>query len=147
VSIQVGTGTICCPITANDERINPDNYKTANYFGQQYTEMLWPSAVALGLRGGGSPINMCWEWMKVAKGVHARRLISGITKNATGAALGGVTVDLYDAPTKTLVDTVVSDAGGYYVAGTPYGTAVFANAYLAGSPDVAGTTINTLVGV
>ena len=144
MSIQVGTGTICCPITANDDRINPDNYKAANYCGPRYTEMLWPSAGFLG--PVGAVVDLCWEWTKVAKGVHARLLVSGTTKDATGAALGGVTVDLYDAHTKTLVDTVVSDAGGAYVAGTPYSTAAFANAYLAGSPDVAGTTVNTLVG-
>jgi hypothetical protein len=87
---------------------------------------------------------MMVEWTKVNKGVHARRLVSGFTRDLTGAILGGVTVDLYDTPTKTLVDTVISDAGGYYVAGTPYATNCFAVAYLAGTPDVAGTTVNNI---
>lgn len=144
MSIQIGTGTICCPVTANDDRINPDCYKAANYCGTRYSEMLWPSSMFFGPVGNVS--DWCWEWTKVAKGVHARLLISGTTKDATGNPLGGVTVDLYDAPTKTLVDTVTSDAGGYYVTGTPYSTAVFANAYLTGSPDVAGTTVDLFVG-
>lgn len=70
--------------------------------------------------------------------------VSGITRDADGAPLGGVTVKLFDSATDVLIDEVVSDGSGAYEIATPTGDAVYAVAYLAGSPDVAGTTRNDI---
>ena len=73
--------------------------------------------------------------------------VSGITKDATGAALGSCVVDLYRTTNDVFVKRTTSDATGAYafdVAGTdgPF----YVVAYKAGAPDVAGTSVNTLVG-
>lgn len=74
--------------------------------------------------------------------------ISGVTKDSAGAVLGGVTVDLFDTATDTIISTTVSDAttGGYKFFANNV-TTNYAVAYKTGAPDVAGTTVNTLVGV
>ena len=73
--------------------------------------------------------------------------ISGITKDSTGAALGGCTVKLYRTSDDVLLGTTVSDATtGEYKFNASHCCAQYLVAYKAGSPDVAGTTVNTLVG-
>jgi hypothetical protein len=74
--------------------------------------------------------------------------ITGTTKDSTGAALGTCVVDLFDTATDVRLDTTTSDASGVFEfrgAGQPP-NAYYLVAYKAGSPDVAGTTVNTLVG-
>lgn len=84
--------------------------------------------------------------------VHKRAItsapvVSGQTLDSSGAPLAGCTVDLYLTATKTLVATQLSDASGNYSFPVPAdANAYFVNAYLAGSPDVEGTTVNTLTG-
>lgn len=75
-----------------------------------------------------------------------RNIITGTTIGAGGAILGSCTVKLYETPTDLIMDTgVISDATtGVYVATSPNSTNCYAVAYKAGSPDVAGTTVNTL---
>jgi hypothetical protein len=86
-----------------------------------------------------------------------RYRISGITRNSTGAVLGGCTVDVFDTRTRVLQGTVVSDAttGEYSLDvsaerdvsdGSTQPPQFFVVAYLDGAPDVAGTSVNTLVG-
>ena len=83
--------------------------------------------------------------------------IAGVTKDATGAPLGGCTVEVYETvtaanlnePKGRFVGSTVSDANGNYSVdvyvgpGATFRTVV----YKAGAPDVAGTSVNTLVGV
>lgn len=74
--------------------------------------------------------------------------ITGITKNSAGAVLPFCTVDLYRTSIKTRIDTVVSDANGAFEFRTASADDYhYEVGYLAGSPDVAGTTVNTLRGV
>jgi hypothetical protein len=71
--------------------------------------------------------------------------IAGITRDANGNALAGCVVKLYRTVDDAVMGVTVSDAAGKYAftllvqPGTYYVVA-----YLAGSPDVAGTTVNTL---
>lgn len=74
--------------------------------------------------------------------------IAGTTRDATGAALGTCVVDLFRTSDDVKLDSVTSDAEGLFefrTAGQPP-NAYYLVAYKAGSPDVAGTTVNTLVG-
>ena len=83
--------------------------------------------------------------------------ISGVTKDSNGAALGGCTVEVYETvaevnpnePKGRLVNSTVSDANGNYSIDVYAGpNATFrVQSYKAGAPDVAGTTVNTLIGV
>lgn len=74
--------------------------------------------------------------------------LTGTTKDSTGAALGACTVDWFNTADDTKLGTTTSDANGLYEfrsAGQPP-NAYYLVAYKVGSPDVAGTTVNTLVG-
>lgn len=77
----------------------------------------------------------------------ARYIITGVTKDSTGAALASVTVDLFDTAGDVLRATTTSDANGNYLVDGQIDTTYYLVAYKTGAPDVAGTTVNTLVAV
>lgn len=74
--------------------------------------------------------------------------IVGITRDSTGAVLGSCVVKLYRTSDDTLLQTTTSDAvtGAYEFRGTSPVLTQYGVSYKTGSPDVAGTTVNTLVG-
>lgn len=74
-------------------------------------------------------------------------VISGVTKDATGAPLGGVTVELFNTATDRREQAMVSDASGNYAFVVDKTQRWYLNAYKSGAPDVAGSTVNTLVGL
>lgn len=78
-----------------------------------------------------------------------RYRITGTTKDRSGTPLGNCMVEVYSTQDNTCRATTTSDANGLYtvdVVETAAGLTFFAIGYLPGSPDVAGTTVNTLVG-
>ena len=81
--------------------------------------------------------------------VQSHYAITGITKDSTGVAVGGCTVKLYKTSSDAVVDTTLSDANGNYSFPIAMGgnETFYVVSYKAGSPDIAGTTVNTLVGV
>lgn len=74
-------------------------------------------------------------------------LVSGITTDNLGAALGNCTVNLFNTVTNVLSQTTTSDANGNYSFILDKTQTWYCVAYKAGSPDVSGVTVNTLVGV
>lgn len=80
-------------------------------------------------------------------------IISGITKDSTGAVLGSCVVDIFStkgggySSDDAFLGTATSDAstGAYSVTVASNGWRVYVVAYKAGSPDVAGTSVNTLL--
>jgi hypothetical protein len=122
------------------------------------SSMSAPSAQGVGLSGPtlGSPLNcgtlnsdpaaQAWEWNVYTTGSRHRMVFTGKTLNSSGAALGGCTVQLFNTATGLLVDTQTSDSSGNYKVTDPNNVACFMIAYLPGSPDVAGTTIDELTG-
>ena len=85
-----------------------------------------------------------------------RYLITGVTRNSSGVAIGNVSIEALEAitantsePKGRLVGTTISDANGNYSIEVHADPAVKfqIDAYKAGAPDVAGTTVNTLVPV
>lgn len=73
--------------------------------------------------------------------------ITGITKDSTGAALGSCVVELYVTSSDRVVGRTTSDATtGAYTFNITFSGPFYIVAYKAGAPDVAGTTVNTLVG-
>jgi hypothetical protein len=74
-------------------------------------------------------------------------IVSGITKDSTGVALASCVVQLFRTFDDKIMDEVTSNASGVYEfrsASNPSNTHYIV-AYKVGSPDVAGTTVNTLV--
>lgn len=75
-------------------------------------------------------------------------VISGVTRDSTGAALGLCLVELIETATDIGRDRQTSDAAGNFSFNTAErGKTYYLVAYKPGSPDVAGTTLNTLQGV
>lgn len=82
----------------------------------------------------------------ISGGVSMR--IFGVTKDSAGVALGTCVVDLFTTANDVKIGSTVSDASGNYeFRGVSQGLTYYLVAYKAGSPDVAGTTTNTLVGI
>lgn len=73
-------------------------------------------------------------------------LLTGVTKDSTGAALASCVVQSFVTSTGKLATTTTSDGSGNYRISVPAAVMTFCVAYKPGSPDVAGTTVNTLVG-
>lgn len=75
-------------------------------------------------------------------------IISGVTKDSAGAVLGSCVVQLFLTATDYFISELISDAAtGAYEFRVGLGTGpYYLVAYKAGSPDVAGTTANVLVG-
>lgn len=73
--------------------------------------------------------------------------ISGQTKDSTSTPIGNCTVELYETARDLLIEKTTSNGDGYYYFKGPASTIThYVVAYKAGSPDVAGTTVNTLTG-
>lgn len=71
--------------------------------------------------------------------------ITGVTRDSAGAALGGVTVQLFRTVDDVYIGETVSDGAGAYSIVSVVSGPFYIVAYQAGAPDVAGTTVNTLV--
>jgi len=69
--------------------------------------------------------------------------LAGISRDSTGAPLAAARVSLCQG--NVIVNTVTSDGSGNYAFDNPGSGPFFIVAYKAGSPDVAGTTVNTLL--
>lgn len=73
--------------------------------------------------------------------------LGGVTRDAAGAVLGSCVVEVYRTDTDERLLTTTSDASGVFLfTNVPRGIALYLVAYKAGSPDVFGTTVNTLTG-
>lgn len=72
--------------------------------------------------------------------------ITGVTRDSTGAALASCTVKLFRTADDVVMAATVSDASGNYEFRVGSLDACYAVSYKAGSPDVTGATVNTLVG-
>lgn len=73
--------------------------------------------------------------------------LTGVTRNSSGSALGNVSIEVFVANTGQLVERLTSDGSGNFTTSpVGLGTLYQIDAYLTGSPDVAGTTKNDLQG-
>lgn len=75
--------------------------------------------------------------------------VFGVTRDSTGAAIGVCAVELYRTSDDVVLDRTISDASGNYEfrTGSSGDNRHYVRAYKAGSPDLAGTTVDTLIGV
>jgi hypothetical protein len=77
-------------------------------------------------------------------GQQMRKFI-GITRDSAGNTLGNAVVHVYLTNNDQFLRLLNSDSGGYFEACSEYqGVNHYLVAYKAGSPDIAGTTVNTL---
>lgn len=79
-------------------------------------------------------------------GMHRNFALEGVTRDTNSAALGSVVVQLFRTTDNSFIEQSTSDVNGNYQLSTPYSDAHYIVAYKAGSPDIAGTTVDTLTG-
>jgi len=80
--------------------------------------------------------------------VKQRWLLTGFTRNSSSAAVANAVVSVFNTQNKDLVATATSDVNGFYsLTLDGNSSARYAVAYFADSPDLAGTTVNTLIPV
>lgn len=120
----------------------------------------WYSLWSFGCRvGAGSPIGSDGAgWYDLSmrdlfepyscdgEGTQSCRFIKGITKNSSGTPISGVIVQAFRTSDDYYMGAVESREDGSYDCPTcsPAGVQHYLVAYKAGSPDTAGTTVNTL---
>lgn len=80
-------------------------------------------------------------------GATVNRSISGVTRDSAGTIMGAVRVALFQSGGDIPKSETVSDAAGNFNFDNPGSGPFYMVAYKAGSPDVAGTTVNTLIAV
>jgi hypothetical protein len=157
VSNFVGAALSTTTLRKNELGIYPGEWSEAiifeswvDVFGvQTYQTAWWP-----GNRGffGGQGVDMSclypvqrWQYY-LAQGSMGRFGIRGTTRDRYGSALAGVTVKLFKTATDEKVAEVVSDGNGAFLVTTPYyPDAHYMVQYKAGTPDVFGSSPNTLI--
>lgn len=141
----------------NDELYQPD--PLANYYRRcdiwfgvhTFRTPWWPSAGAGALLGNAGSvaydkiIRYTDPWPNLPGGANGRLAFVGITRDQYGSPVGGVTVKCYRTSTDEVTATVISDANGAYTITTPYyPDGHYLVCYKTASPDIFGTTVNTL---
>lgn len=96
------------------------------------------------VRGTESGMGPSWQG-RIPLPPAYQRLV-GVTKDSSGNVLGNCTVMAFRTVDNLFLGQTVSDASGNYDFRVPSLDASYLVVYKAGAPDVAGTTVNTLVG-
>lgn len=86
-----------------------------------------------------------WSQPYLTQGSFGRFGVRGVTRDAYGSRLGGVTVKLFRTLDDSLQDSEVSDPEGNYLVTTPYTDAHYLYIYKAGPPEMYGGSANTLI--
>lgn len=163
-----GTAGVGIPQYADDKRLMMDSYnwiETARWvplkeafnagIGRGFTNGFWPGGSRLDASGDEwSQAIGLYQFPDLFAGAQSRFAFTGVTRDAYGTALGGVLVKLfktsdgsYPGTKDILMDEVVSDvSGNFQVTTAYYPDPHYLVTYKTGSPDVQGTTVNTLIG-
>ena len=136
-----------------------DAHRTRNecQFGARakYHTLWSPSAMMSGDRSAGYCLQSLdivdggWDQpiQRAARGGSQLKYIIGTCYDSVGGTVSGATVQGFVTATDTFVRETTADSNGRYELGTEYpATNHYLVAYRAGSPDIAGTTVNTLQG-
>jgi hypothetical protein len=79
-------------------------------------------------------------------GANGRLGFNGFSRDASGGVIAGVTVKCMLTATDTKQSETVSDADGLFIVSTSEAGAHYLIFYKTGTPDLSGTTVNTLLG-
>lgn len=125
------------------------------YLFFQYQTCYWPRTDMLTGCGDemlGAPWTDKTELIEAkGGGSNSRFGIIGVTRDVWGAPIGGVTCKLFrttgDLYKDVKIDETISDPLGNYMLSTPfYPDTHYVVMYKTGSPDIFGSSVNTLIG-
>ena len=161
MSIITPGGSAATALISSTSGLDHDIYESYKYPGCDLdddfgSQCMWPAARMAGQMFGNtaSLISIVtghyYENEMGWSGNPGYRYITGVTRNASGQAIGGVTVILFNTATNQPYMTTTSDPFGNYTVYHPDTQNCYVISYFAGSanslPEIAGTA-NTLVGV
>jgi hypothetical protein len=113
----------------------------------------WPGASGQGFFGDAGADVSCqgafWHGEPdTSRGSAYRWVVQGYARDQYGSPLSGAAVKLYRTSTDEMVMATVSGSDGSYLLTSPYyPDPHYLVMYKSGTPDVFGTSLNTLVGV
>lgn len=100
-----------------------------------------------GIAGSGVKTHNGPNFNSQSQQFRQRWVISGTTKDSAGSSLGNVELSFFYSEGDLLKGKTTSDAAGAYAMDVGCNSSKFyIVAYKPGSPDVAGTTVDTLIG-
>jgi hypothetical protein len=120
--------------------------------GENFASPWWPGSGFVGdCAVDVAAFNSSQKWYElpeITRGTNSRFGIAGVTRDQYGSVIVSCTVKLFKTSDDSLVSQIVSDANnGSYLLSTPYYPDThYIVATKSGSPDVAGATVNTLIG-
>ncbi len=160
MSIMLGSGNgfIAALMQATDARVQRADYgfdfagKNSNSRPWQ-DGILWARARGIGGQLGSSDLlggefgRFENDMTDVLGGAQHKKFI-GTSRDSAGAPLGGCVIQAYRTSDDAPAGRCVSDSGGYFECPTFFGAvAHYLVAYKQAGPDIAGTTVNTLIPV
>jgi hypothetical protein len=129
------------------DRSPADDYGYDTYFGNEW----WPSRSSLMGGWDGEPSNQLigdaqwWGWPWTKSGAPSQMVFTGFTRDVYGSVLPACIVKCFRTADHTLQSSTTSDANGLYWLSTPYVEAHYLVVHKAGSPEVAGATVSSLL--
>lgn len=155
ILLQAGATSPWGGLASSDERVFPSWYAWNEHLRYRLHEEGVRWSFSRGVGQGISPnlsadagTSSRWGVNQIeGAGSQAQKKFKGNTLDKNGARLGNCTVRGFRTSDNLFTCIVVSDPGGYYELCVAYTDAHFIVAYKSGSPDRAGTTINTLIPV
>jgi hypothetical protein len=143
-------------LSDNDTRAHMQSFKTVHAsegeLAGTFRSPWWPGSSFVGDHATDvALIDATAKWYEqpeITRGQNSRLGIAGVTRDQYGSAIVSCTVKLFKTSDDSLVSQIVSDATtGEYLLSTPYYPDThYIVAYKAGSPNIAGATVNTLIG-
>ena len=101
----------------------------------------------MGQRVSGQGVKRPQLVVPTKKGHTGTFTLTGITRDSAGSTLGSCTVKVFGSADDLMKATTTSDGSGNYSVTLAINQPVYVVSYKTGSPDVSGTTLNTLVPV
>jgi hypothetical protein len=121
----------------------------------EFRNLYWPGRGGLigdsgaGETGLGLPFGDAYsaggfEPPEYTSGTRIRYVITGKSRDGNGSPMGTCIVKLFRTADDSLQDSTTSDGSGNFRVTTPWYEVHYLNMYKAGSPDIYGTTPNTI---
>jgi hypothetical protein len=143
-------------VKGNDDSIQPEYYRfsaprSRAKFEVIYSDVLWPRSRMTFPDIASTPqlfsnAEVMYAMDRSPVGGHRRKRIDGQVLDSGGSPVSGAEVRIFNTSTGYAYDVTTSDSGGNYQLTEPNNVASFVVADKSGSPDTAGTTVQTLTG-